>query len=120
MATNTGFVQLVGPFAKDTPIEMNNVGAVGISGVISRLGIQSVPGHYVIINTAHGQHDFIIGLDGMLEFSGVDIKAITFKQDESSATILDMVYDYNVETMNRYEELEEASRDWKQFQQLLK
>ena len=113
MATNTGFVQLVGPFAKDTPIEMKNVGAVGISGVISRLGIQSVPGH-------HGQHDFIIGLDGMLEFSGVDIKAITFKQDESSATILDMVYDYNVVTMNRYEELEEASRDWKQFQQLLK
>jgi len=119
MATNTGFVQLVGPFEKDTPIEMKNVGTSGVSGVVSRLGIQSVPGHYVTIKTAHGEHKFIIGLDGMLEFSNVDIKTIVFSQDESPATILDMVYDYSSATMSRYEELEEASIDWKKFQQLL-
>jgi hypothetical protein len=82
---NDKFVQLHGPFNKNTEliniIKNNYVDFQGIS----RLGIQSTPTNICYINNM----PFEIGKTGILECNGVNIVSLYFKQAEPATTIID-------------------------------
>jgi hypothetical protein len=101
---NTGFIQLVGPFAAGSYI-INDYklsdffsNASISDGKITRIGITSKPGHTFYIETqakSGVQKPFVIGPNGMLEFSSVGIKNLRPAQYESQDTKIDLVYDFS-------------------------
>ncbi len=84
---NDKFVQIHGPFEKNEElvdiIKKNFPSFLNIK----KLGIQSISAHICCING----RNFEIGKTEILEFDGINVTSIFFRQDEPANTIVDCI-----------------------------
>ena len=87
MAINDKFIQLHGPFAKETELIGRIKDSFPNFKSIKKLGIQSIPTHLCSINGV----TFEIGKTNILEFNEVAVKSLYFKQDEPATSLIDCI-----------------------------
>ena len=81
---NDKFIQLHGPFKKNTELTTTIKKNFPDFVSIKNLGVQTAPTHICNIN---GQ-SFEIGKTEILEFNEVAVKSLYFEQDEPSTTLV--------------------------------
>lgn len=85
---NGSFIQLRGPFAKNQDlIDYIKKNLDPSFKHIKKIGIQSQKGHLININGK----TFEIGFTKILEFNNVQIKTLSFLQEESNTTLIDCI-----------------------------